>query len=448
MKNVLILGAGLVSRPIVTYLLAQADCRVVVATRTVEKAERLVAGHPRGEAKKLNLDDPKGLEDLIKEADVVVSLVPYAYHVQVSKLGIKHGTHVVTTSYVSPEMQALDEPARKAGVLVLNEIGLDPGIDHMSAMQIINRVCDTGGEVVHFSSCCGGLPAPEANDNPWGYKFSWSPRGVLLAGRNPAKYLREGEVVDIPGPDLFDHRWPYEVEGIGLLEMYPNRDSLGYIDTYGLKGIKNMFRGTIRYPGWCETLKALSDLGLMDDEEREWEPGTSYRDLLASFLPAGSGTLVERLAGHLGIDRDHDIVSRFEWAGLLSDRPLPDSRISPLNVLVHRFLETMRYRSAERDMILLRHEFIADYPDRPSEKIVSLFADFGVPGGDSAMSKTVSMPAAVATKLILEKAIELTGVHVPVLPELYDPVLSELEGIGVRFEEWTESLLPGPFDND
>jgi saccharopine dehydrogenase-like NADP-dependent oxidoreductase len=447
MKNVLILGAGLVSRPIVRYLLERTDRTIVVASRTVAKAEALIAGHPRGKAVAVNVDNEAQVESLVKEAEIVVSLVPYTHHVAVTKLALRHRAHVVTTSYVSPAMRELDGPARQAGVALLNEIGLDPGIDHMSAMQVIHQIQRSGGTVTHFSSCCGGFPAPEANTNPWGYKFSWSPRGVMMAGRNNAKYLKDGKVVDIPGPELFLNRWPYGVEGTGLFEIYPNRDSLGYIDVYGLQGVRNMFRGTIRYPGWCETLKAIADLGLLDLEEVTFAPGTTYSSFMARFLPAGSGSIAERLAKRLGIEVDHDILKRLEWAGLLSDRPLPEGKASPLDVLSNRLQKVMTYRSGERDMIVLRHEFVASWPGRPSARTVCLLVDYGQPFGDSSMARTVSLPAAIAVRLMLLKKLDIVGVHIPVEPEIYEPVLAELAALGVQFKETSHLILPGPFES-
>jgi saccharopine dehydrogenase-like NADP-dependent oxidoreductase len=317
----------------------------------------------------------------------------------------------------------------------------------MSAMQVIHQIQRSGGTVTHFSSCCGGFPAPEANTNPWGYKFSWSPRGVMMAGRNNAKYLKDGKVVDIPGPELFLNRWPYGVEGTGLFEIYPNRDSLGYIDVYGLQGVRNMFRGTIRYPGWCETLKAIADLGLLDLEEVTFAPGTTYSSFMARFLPAGSGSIAERLAKRLGIEVDHDILKRLEWAGLLSDRPLPEGKASPLDVLSNRLQKVMTYRSGERDMIVLRHEFVASWPGRPSARTVCLLVDYGQPFGDSSMARTVSLPAAIAVRLMLLKKLDIVGVHIPVEPEIYEPVLAELAALGVQFKETSHLILPGPFES-
>ncbi|MEO0069004.1 MAG: saccharopine dehydrogenase C-terminal domain-containing protein, partial [candidate division WOR-3 bacterium] len=261
MKKVLILGAGLVSRPMVRYLLSLPEVDVTVATRTVKRAQELLEGAPRGKAVALLVEDEAALHRLVADADVVVSLLPYIYHIAVARHCVELKRHLVTTSYVSDGMRALNEAAKSVGVLFLNEIGLDPGIDHMSAMAIIDRVNDQGGRVTSFISSCGGLPAPEANDNPFGYKFSWSPRGVLMAGRNEARFLKDGKEVVIPSTNLFASFWRLGIPGIGEFEAYPNRNSLPYIDLSGLSGIRTKIRATLRYPGWCETMKAISELG-------------------------------------------------------------------------------------------------------------------------------------------------------------------------------------------
>ncbi len=212
MKNVLILGAGLVARPMVEYLLKQSGFEVTIASRTLSKAEKLVSGASNGRALELNVDNSAQLEALVKKADLVVSLLPYTYHVKVAEMCLAHSKQMVTTSYVSPAMKALDARAKAKGIIILNEIGLDPGIDHMSAMRIIHDVRDRGGRISAFRSYCGGLPAPDANDNPWGYKFSWSPRGVLMAGRNNARFQVDDKVVEVEGKDLFNNRWPIKEE--------------------------------------------------------------------------------------------------------------------------------------------------------------------------------------------------------------------------------------------
>jgi len=437
-KKILVLGAGLVSGPLVHYLLDQDEFEVTVASRTVEKAQALVGDAANGIAKRVDVSDEESLENLIAQADLSISLLPYVYHPLVAKLCVKHKKQMVTASYVKDEMRALDEDAKRAGVILLNEIGVDPGIDHMSAMKVIDHIRNNGGELVSFSSYCGGLPAPDANDNPFGYKFSWSPRGVVLAGKNPARFLKDGEIVDIPGEELFANHWPVEIEGFGTLEGYPNRDSLPYIDTYGIHGVKNMFRGTLRYPGWCETLKKISELGLLDETERDDLEGLSLAQVTAKLI-GSSGDLKADVAAHLQIDAGSFVISNLEWLGLFSDDPIPAGAKSPLDVLAGRMLEKMQYAPGERDMLVMQHEFVAKYPDR-TEKTTSTMIDYGIPNGDTSMSRTVGLPAAIATRLILEGKIALTGVQVPVMPEIYEPVLAELESMGIKFTEKTEVI--------
>ncbi len=442
MKKVLVLGAGLVARPLVRYLLDQPDFKVTVASRTVSKAEALIGAHPDGTALPLLADETEKLEGLIGEHDLAISLLPAPLHPVVAELCIRHKRHMVTTSYVSPRMKSFDQAARDAGVMLLNEIGVDPGIDHMSAMRIIHDVERRGGKVVSFKSYCGGLPAPEANDNPWGYKFSWSPRAVCTAGKNSARFREGGKLVEIPGPELFACNHPLEVEGIGTLEAYPNRDSLGYIDLYGLDGIDTMFRGTLRYPGWCRCLKAVVDLGLLDETPVTYPAGMTWGQWMARMIGADStANLRKAVAERVGLDAEDDALGRLEWLGLFSDEPLPivEKETTALDVLAARMAEKMPYRPGERDMIVLLHRFVAELPGAKKEHISSTLIEYGQPDGDSAMARTVSLPAAVGAKLILTGAIRDTGVHIPVRPEIYNPVLDELESMGIRCVEKTET---------
>ncbi len=439
MKNVLILGAGLVAKPLVRYLLDQPDFHVKVASRTVSKAEKLVGDHTRGEAQPLNVNDTATLKDLISQADLVISMVPYTHHVTVANLCIELKKHVVTTSYVSENMKQLDGKAKDAGILILNEIGLDPGIDHMSAMKIIHQVQNKGGRIASFYSYCGGLPAPEANTNPWGYKFSWSPRGVVMAGKNSARYLKDKKEVNVPSEDLFAHFWEMNLEGLPKLEAYPNRDSVPYVDLYGITDADSMYRGTLRYPGWCQTLKKVVQLGFLDEKEQDVK-GFSYADFLRKLIKAGKGTdLKKDLAAYLKIDENSEPIRRLEWVGLLSDESLPYEKISPLDILANRLLEKLQYEEGERDMIVLHHEFVAAYP-KGKEKITSTLTDFGIPHGDSAMSRTVGLPAAIGASLILQEKIKATGVHIPVSPSIYEPTLKELEKQGIICKEKSVAL--------
>jgi len=435
MKRVLVLGAGLVSRPLVRHLAESPDIALTVADLDGAKAAQVLGGNERGRALALSLDDDAGLAARVGDADLVVSLLPYTLHVKVAKVAIAHRVPLITTSYVSPEMRALHGAAREAGVLLLNEIGLDPGLDHMSAMRAVRRLRDEGLRLVSFRSCCGGLPAPDANTNPWGYKFSWSPRGVLAAGRNAARWIEDGRIVEVSGEALFTHVAPYDVPKVGLLEVYPNRDATAYVAIYGIEGVRTIFRGTLRYSGWCETLHAVSRLGLLEDAERGWRAGTTYEEFMEAFALPGTGPVAERVAARLGIPTDGAVMKRFFWAGLFSDRPLGSTKMAPIDALSDRLAVSMAYAQGERDMIVLRHEFgIVDPDGRPGTRVSTLVA-FGEPGGDSAMARTVALPAAVAAGLILDGRIASTGVRIPVDPEIYEPVLDALEPMGIVFRE-------------
>jgi saccharopine dehydrogenase (NADP+, L-glutamate forming)/spermidine synthase len=440
MKRVLILGAGLVAKPLVRYLLDQPDFEVVIATRTVSKAIKLIDNHPKGTAKTLNLKNEEGLRDEVKDADLVISMVPYAFHTLVARFCSEFKKQMVTTSYVSDAMKALDDEAKNAGIIILNEIGLDPGIDHMEAMRIIHEVEAKGGEITSFTSYCGGLPAPEANTNPWGYKFSWSPIGVLLAGKNSARYIKDGKVVEISSAELFDNYVIWPIEGLGDFEGYPNRDSVPYVDLYGIQSTKTMLRGTLRNIGWCATLKKVADIGLLDKEEKDWT-GYTYDSFVRSLMDnPEEPDLRKALATYLKLEEDSDVLDRFEWMSLLSNEPIPVEKGGAIDILAARMIEKMSLAVGERDMILLQHTFEAAYPEGPGERITSTLIDYGIPFGDSAMSRTVGLPPAISTKLILEGKINKAGVFIPVEPDIYIPVLQELKSLNIEFSEKKESL--------
>ncbi len=440
MKKVIVFGAGLVARAHVHYLLEHGFA-VAVASRTLSKAEALIEGYPNGHAVAFDIArEAERLDELVGQHDLAVSLLPYAYHPLVAESCIRQGKHMVTTSYVKEAMRALDGPARQAGVTLLNEIGVDPGIDHMMTMQVVDRVHGQEGKVVGFTSYAGGLPAPEACDNPFGYKFSWSPKGVLLAGKNSARFRRDGAIIEVPGPELFDHYWPVPVEVEGRViefEGYPNRDSLPYAEIYGIDASRHMFRGTLRNRGWCGTMKKIVELGLLEESERGDLEGLTYAGLLARLIGKEDTTdLPAAVAAHLGIAPDSYIIRNLAWLGLFEEEPLPAGQSTLIDVMATTMAEKMPYRPGERDMLILRHEFIARYPDR-EETIVSTMIDFGLPGGDTSMARTVGLPAAIGARLILEGRIRTRGVLIPVLPEIYEPVLEELERLGIHFSEAT-----------
>ena len=438
MKKVLVLGAGLVTGPHVRYLLGIADFHVTVASRPLSKAQALIGDHTNGRAVQMDVSDKTKLRELIAQSDLAVSMLPYVHHPLVARYCIELKKDMVTTSYVSDAMQELDESARQAGVLILNEIGVDPGTDHMSAMRVIHGVEKKGGKVVSFTSYCGGLPAPDANTNPLGYKFSWSPRGVLLAGKNAARWRESGKEISVPGEELFDHHWPVTIEGLGELEGYPNRDSLPYADIYSIPDAKTIFRGTLRYPGWCETLRKLVAAGWLSEEAIELKD-LRFKQLTAKLLGASADRVSEEAMKRLDMAEDSYAFKNFEWLGLFSDDPLPVAEGSPLDVIVARMLAKMQYSEGERDMLVMRHEFTAEYPER-QEKITSTMIDYGIPHGDTSMSRTVGLPASIAVRMILQGEVKLTGVHRPVIPELYEPVLAELEEMGIGFTERAEPI--------
>lgn len=434
MKSVLCLGAGLVARPYIHYMCTH-GFNIIVASRTIEKANHLIEGCEHAEAIALNITkDDVLLEELVSRANLVCSLLPNTLHVKAAKVAIAHKKPFCTTSYISKEMQALDREAREAGILLLNECGVDPGIDHMSAMKVIDHVHNNHGKIISFTSFTGGLPAPDANDNPFGYKLSWSPRGVLLASRSDAHFLKDGDHIDIPGPDLFDNYEIMQVPGAGKFEGYPNRDSLSYIDIYNIPETKTMLRGTLRNIGWCPTLKKIADLGLLDTKEHSLR-GLTFTQMVHSLVSSKDDT-VDAVSQYLNLRHDDPIIHRLAWLGIFSDEEIPEGINTYLDALCYLFEKKLQYAPGERDMLVMYHSFLAEYPDH-QEKVTSSLIDYGISHGDSSMSRTVALPVAIASRMILEGTIRVVGVHRPIIPEIYEPVLQELETLGIRFDEKT-----------
>ncbi len=435
MNKILVLGAGLVSRPGVNYLLEQMNLTVTVASRTVSKAEKLVKGHANGRAVAVDVENEAALAALVKEHDIVISLLPWIHHVKVASLCLEHAKNLVTTSYVSEGMKKLAPAVLDKGLIFLNEIGVDPGIDHMSAMKIIHAVEAEGGKVLHFHSYCGGLPAPENNDNPFGYKFSWSPRGVILASRNSARFLEDGKIVEIEGKNLFLNPKVEEIEGLGKYEVYPNRDSVPYKEQYGLKDALTVIRGTYRNLGWCGTLKKIVDLGLVDETPRPELKGITFKKMTADLVgcPADKN-LKKATAAKLGIPENSQIIKSLDWLGLFSDETVPDVG-NRLDILSERMQEKLFFKPGEKDMLILRHRFIVENKDKTRDLITSTLIDFGIPFGDSSMARTVSLPMAIGTRLIAEGKITMKGVQTPIHPAIYEPVLRELETMNIKMVE-------------
>ena len=433
MKKVLILGVGLVVKPMVEYLLGN-NFNVVIACRKKERADAMLMDHPNGKHVMWSMEETGKLEDIINDSDITVSLLPYKFHTDVARICLKYLKPMVTTSYVQAEMNAMDPDVRKAGLLFLNEIGLDPGIDHMSAMKIIDHIHGRGGNVEEFYSLCGALPAPEAADNPLGYKFSWSPKGVVLASRNSGSYLKKGKKIFIEPKDLFKDRFSYNFPGTGELEVYPNRDSVSYIDIYGIPETMTMYRGTFRFRGWCETLDVMKELNMLDDTVKNYE-GKSYAEFMAERAVSGRNDPKDTIIRKTGITGKSVALEALEWLGFFNNEKMNYSQASPFDITSDLMISKMSLAENERDMIVMQHIFLASYPDGIREVIKSSLRDFGTPATNTAIARTVSLPAAIAVKMILENKISLTGVLRPVAPGIYNPVLEELKKLGIEMKE-------------
>jgi len=440
----LVLGAGMVAKPIIHYLSNVCKYKVILGSRTLENAQKLCVGATHATAIKVDVEnetDVKGLDEIVKGVHAVVSMLPYLFHAKVCEIAIRHKKHFLTTSYVNDALRALEPAAKEAGVIMINECGVDPGTDHMSAQKLIDRVHAEGGKIVSFTSNCGGLPPPENNNNPLGYKFSWAPRGVLLASRNSALFLKDGKEVTIPGEVLFENYQVEKVEGLDAeLELYPNRNSVMYLDVYGLRDeCKTIYRGTYRYRGWCDVVKKLAEIGYLDITEVDLT-GYTYHKLTASLLKTSSGNITADVATKLGLDPNHRIITVLAWLGLFGNDPVPQKAKSRLDALCEAMLARMQYAEGELDMLVMLHTFVCEYPKEGKRRIyTSKLLDFGIKNGDTSMSRTVSLPVAIATKLVLEgKLKHLTGLVIPTRPDLYNPILDELETMNIRFHEKLE----------
>jgi saccharopine dehydrogenase-like NADP-dependent oxidoreductase len=435
MKKILILGSGLVAQPIIRHLLSK-NYQVTVASNTPDRSDMMIAGNVHGESVLWDAGDEDSLSRLIADHDITVSLLPYVFHVMVARHCVAHKKNMVTTSYVKPEMHALDAAAKEAGIILLNEMGLDPGIDHMSAMRIIDKVHEREGAILEFFSICGALPAPEAADNPFKYKFSWSPKGVVLAGNNDAVYLHHGKVVELPTRDLFKNPFLVNFPEVGELEVYPNRDSLAYKDIYGIPEAQTMYRGTFRYRGWCETLDAIKQMNLISPEKFDMA-GMTFAGLVKkqAGLEDKNNDIRTLVADHLGIPVSTHAIEAMNWLGLFDDAPMNRSLDSTFEVTSDLMIEKMSLGLNERDMVAMQHTFLAAFSDGRKEVIRSRMLDFGTLATDTSIARTVALPAAIAVEMILDGQINIKGVHVPVVPEIYNPVLDQLENLGIRMVE-------------
>jgi saccharopine dehydrogenase-like NADP-dependent oxidoreductase len=440
MKNILLLGAGKSSHVLIKYLLqnaASGSWQVTVADISLEVAQSNVGNHPNGRAIALDINNTQQREAAIQNADLVISLLPPALHLFAAKDCLRFKKHLVTASYVSPEMKALHDDVVASGLIFLNECGLDPGIDHMSAMKIMDEVHHAGGKITEFRSYTGGLIAPESNNNPWGYKFTWNPRNVILAGQGRAKYLFDGKIKKVPYKELFTHTEKISVSGVDALEGYPNRDSLSYISLYGLEGISTMLRGTLRYRGFCRAWNVFVQLGYTDDSTRINSGNISYSDLTESLLPLQfrGNNLPEDLAKFCGEKPGSDTMKKIEWTGILSDEKIPLQHATAAQILQNLLEKKWKLEEGDKDIIVMQHQFRIKNSELRIQNLISSLVVKGDNSIDTAMAKTVGLPLGIAAKLILEGKIKSRGVIIPIEKEIYEPVLNELKNYKIVFEE-------------
>ncbi|EPE35902.1 Glyceraldehyde-3-phosphate dehydrogenase-like, C-terminal [Glarea lozoyensis ATCC 20868] len=460
--KVLVLGSGMVARPCVEYLVRNAKNEVTVACRTLSTAQTLIAGLPHTKAITIDVSSTKALDPHIAAHDLVISLVPYVYHATVIKSAIKGKTNVVTTSYVSPAIKELDTAAKEAGITVLNEVGVDPGVDHLYAVKTIAEIHNKGGKVKEFYSYCGGLPAPECSDNPLGFKFSWSPRGALLSQQNSAIFLEKGAVVEIPAQELMARAKPYHVMDGYDFVAYPNRNSVPFREFYNIPEAHTVIRGSLRYEGNPAFVKALMDLGWLDTEKKSWlKDGLTWAEILQKITDAealSENSLTSRIKEICKFTSEAEserIISGLRWMGVLSSEKATITGGNLLDTLCAQLEKLMSFQPGERDLVMLQHKFVVEWADgkevsfnpahcsstdsHAHNKAVftSTLELLGKPGGYSAMSLSVGVTCGIATQLLLDghPALNVPGVLAPYTKEICDPIRDLLEQEGVKMVE-------------
>ncbi|MGQ0828059.1 MAG: saccharopine dehydrogenase C-terminal domain-containing protein [Bacteroidota bacterium] len=452
MKNILVIGAGRSASSLIKYLLdnsAKENWNITVGDVSLNLVKQKVGNHPNARAIAFDVNNYLQCKEEIGRADIVISMLPATMHLSVAKDCIRYKKHLATASYVSKDMAELDAQAKKAGIILMNEIGLDPGIDHASAMKVVDHIHSQGGELTSFKSYCGGLVAPENNDNPWGYKFSWNPRNVVLAGQGTAQYIENGEYKYIPYNRLFSQIETIEVYGLGNFEGYANRDSLSYRKSYHLENIPTMLRGTLRMPGYCKAWNVFVKLGLTDDTYKiEASDTLTYRQMLEAFLPSSieamrsdgsvrKPTTKEKLVAFMGDEMDAETLQKIEWLRIFDDKKIRLANASPAQILQDLLEERWILKDHDKDMIVMQHQF--EYRTAKeglkTKKIISSLIVKGEDQTYTAMAKTVGLPLAITAKLILQDKITARGVVIPTIKEIYEPVLKELETYGIVFQE-------------
>ncbi len=443
MKRILVLGAGRSAVFLFEYLMEHADeygWSLTIGDADPEAARRLVGGNEAVKIAKLDATNDAERRGMIENSDLVISMLPAFMHMPVAKDCLELGRNLITPSYISPEMEAMAADVEKAGLVFLNELGVDPGIDHMSAMRLINGIRDRGAEITCFESFTGGLVAPESDDNPWNYKFTWNPRNVVVAGQGGAvKFRHNGEYKYIPYQKLFRRTEIIEIPGYGRFEGYANRDSLNYRHVYGLEDIPTIYRGTLRRVGFSKAWDIFVQMGMTDDTYiMENSANMTHRQFTNSFLAYNENDSVElKLMHYMKLDQDSEIMEKLVWLGIFDDEPVGLGKPStPAQILQAILEKKWSLKPGDKDMLVMWHKVISKESGSAEEReLHSSMVVIGEEDPRTAMAKTVGLPVAMGAKLVLEGKFTTPGVHRPVMPEVYDPILDELEGYGIRFEE-------------
>ena len=440
MQNILIIGAGKSSTALINYLLDHANdehWKLTIAEKDLELAASKINGHPQAKALPFDVFDAELLNNLVNEHDLIISMLPASLHIHVARKCAELKKHFLTASYLTEEIKALHGQFKAAGKLMIMEMGLDPGIDHMSAMKVLDELRAEGCELTGFETFTGGLVAEESvGDNPWKYKFTWNPRNVVLAGQGTCKFIQEGRYKYIPYQKLFRRTEAIYVPDYGYFEGYANRDSLAYLDVYNLRGIKTLYRGTLRRPGYCAAWDVFVQLGATDDTyQMENVSEMTHRQFINSFLSYNPKDSIElKLAHYLNLDLDNGIMFKLKWLGMFDDEPVGLKQGTPAQILEHILKKKWTLNKKDKDMIVMWHKFNF-FSDGKPRQIESSMVALGDDDVHTAMSKTVGLPLAIAAKLILQGKIDLSGVHVPIKKEIYEPVLDELTTTGLVFNE-------------
>jgi len=438
-KKVLLLGSGFVARPCAEYIVRDPLNELTIACRTLASSQALASGLPNTRSISLDVTSPE-LDAQVAAHDVVISLIPYTYHPTVIKSAIKGKTHVVTTSYVSPAMRELDKEVKAAGIVVMNEIGLDPGIDHLYAIKTIDEVHAKGGKIKQFLSYCGGLPAPECSNNPLGYKFSWSSRGVLLALLNSASYISASRTISVSGTELMSTAQPYFISPAFAFVAYPNRDSVPFKEWYNIPEAETVVRGTLRYQGFPEFIKALVGLGWLDAGEKSWlKEGLTWAEVMQKTIGANAATessLISHVKAICKFPNESEssrIISGLRWIGLFSSEKIKPRGENLLDTLCARLETLMKYEEGERDLVMLQHKFVVEWKDGSEQTLTSTLEAYGDPTGHSAIALTVGVPCGITTQLVIDGVFKTPGVHAPYTKDICDPIrkLLEHEGLGM-----------------